>query len=90
MAIVSVVYSIVFSANPVKPYVRCVRLIGGVSGWFSLAMGILAGFSLPKLRTMARPNWSDLPLKRTNKVQLVQLVIKTSGSIQLEKSALQS
>jgi len=41
------------------------------SGSFGLAMGILARLRLAKIRTMARPNSTDMPLKRTKKVWLV-------------------
>ena len=43
---------------------------GSISGSFGLAMGILARLHLAKIRTIARPNSPDMPLKRTKKVRL--------------------
>lgn len=40
---------------------------GGISGSVSLAMGILVQLHLAKIRTTARPNLPDMPLKCTKK-----------------------
>ena len=47
---------------------------GGISGSFDLAMGILAWLRLAEIRTMGRPNWPDMPPKRTKKVRLGILI----------------
>ena len=43
---------------------------GGVSGSFGLAMGSLARLRLAKIRTIPRPNSSDIPPERAKKVRL--------------------
>ena len=54
----------------------------GILGLFGLAMGILTQLRIAKIRTMARPNLSDIPPKQTKKVRLsINITVLVSISL---------